>query len=183
MVLAKISTPPPRREWLRLARKRNLRTLAATHQPGGQITQNSVNPRRGKYSAFPKSQIRLYRPPSRSTGGAFRDRHKRGAGCGGRGSVGRARRSQGGLLSVSGLRHAGRTALISAFARVRRTGTGSGEASGRDGPRTAKSCGPDASVLASSRWRFCGARPGFKKPQSADDGDNKPITGEITYKP
>jgi hypothetical protein len=39
--------------------------------------------------------------------------------------------------------------------------------------RMAKSCGPDASALASS---FAEATP-------QNDGVNKPITGEITYKP
>jgi hypothetical protein len=38
--------------------------------------------------------------------------------------------------------------------------------------RTVKSCGPDAPALPSS-WR-----PGADEPQSVDDGDNKPITGE-----
>ena len=53
--------------------------------------------------------------------------------------------------------------VFSAFARVRRTGTGSGGAFGRDGSRTAKTCGPDASVLASSWRRFFLARPGSDK--------------------
>jgi hypothetical protein len=66
------------------------------------------------------------------------------------------------LSSVSDFRHAGRTALY-ASARVCRTGTGSGEAFGRDGPRTAKACGPDAAALASSQRRFFLARPGSDK--------------------
>ena len=39
---------------------------------------------------------------------------------------------------------------VSDFAKARRTGTKPGEAFGEDGSRTAKSCGPDAAVLASS---------------------------------
>ena len=49
---------------------------------------------------YPKSHLQL--SPSHPTGGAYHDRHGRGEGCGGRGSVGRAMRAQGGLLSVSG---------------------------------------------------------------------------------
>ena len=59
----------------------------------------------------PKSP--LYPRPSRPTRGAYRDRHGRGMGCGGRGSVRRAMGSQGGLLSVSDVRHARRRRCIS----------------------------------------------------------------------
>ena len=48
----------------------------------------------------PKSHLSLL--PSRPERGAYHDRHGRGEGCGGRGSVRRAMRAQGGLLSVSG---------------------------------------------------------------------------------
>src|SRR5258707_15599064 len=48
----------------------------------------------------PKSNLEL--SPSHPTRGAYHDRHGRGEGCGGRSSVGRAMRAQGGLLSVSG---------------------------------------------------------------------------------
>jgi hypothetical protein len=48
---------------------------------------------------IPKSP--LYPRPSRPKQGAYRDRHGRGMRCGGRGSVGRAMGSQGGLISVS----------------------------------------------------------------------------------
>ena len=59
-------------------------------------------------SDFPKNTCcRLTQIKSRTvaippTRGAYRDRHGRGEGCGGRSSVGRAMRAQGGLLSVSG---------------------------------------------------------------------------------
>jgi hypothetical protein len=49
---------------------------------------------------YPKSLLELF--ASHPTRGAYRDRHGRGEGCGGRGSVRRAMRAQGGLLSVSG---------------------------------------------------------------------------------
>src|SRR5882724_13023449 len=49
---------------------------------------------------YPKSNLEL--SPSHPTRGAYHDRHGRGEGCGGRSSVGRAMRAQGGLLSVSG---------------------------------------------------------------------------------
>ena len=48
----------------------------------------------------PKSNLQL--SSSHPTRGAYHDRHGRGEGCGGRSSVGRAMRAQGGLLSVSG---------------------------------------------------------------------------------
>ena len=48
----------------------------------------------------PKSDLELF--ASHPTRGAYHDRHGRGEGCGGRSSVGRAMRAQGGLLSVSG---------------------------------------------------------------------------------
>ena len=74
----------------------------------------------------PKSHLELF--ASHPTGGAYRDRHGRGEGCGGRGSVLRATGSQGGLRSVSDHQASGRETL----------------------QRTAKSCGPDAPTLASS---------------------------------
>jgi len=40
-----------------------------------------------KYSAFPNTQISSISPLSRTTRGAYRDRHGRGAGCGGREGV------------------------------------------------------------------------------------------------
>src|SRR6267142_4491355 len=46
----------------------------------------------------PKSDLELW--PSHPTRGAYRDRHGRGMGCGGRGSVLRATGSQGGLAKA-----------------------------------------------------------------------------------
>jgi hypothetical protein len=46
-------------------------------------------------STYPKSILELF--ASHPTRGAYRDRHGRGVGCGGRGSVLRATGSQGGL--------------------------------------------------------------------------------------
>jgi hypothetical protein len=55
----------------------------------GQITELLSSPlcKNISVSAYPKSN--LYASPSHPTRGAYRDRHGRGAGCGGRGSVGR----------------------------------------------------------------------------------------------
>jgi hypothetical protein len=82
----------------------------------------------------------LYSMPSRPTQGAYRDRHGRGMRCGGRGSVGRAMGSQGGLLSVSDFRHAGRTAHV----------------------RTAKACGPGTRC-------WCQVGGGVASPTGFDD--------------
>src|SRR3954467_8030325 len=51
-----------------------------------------------KYSPSRFTQITCISQPSRPPKGADRDRHERGAGCGGRGSVGRAMGSQGGPM-------------------------------------------------------------------------------------
>src|ERR1700720_1996137 len=84
--------------------------------------------------------------PSHPTRGAYRDRHGRGVGCGGRGSVLRAMGSQGGFFeSVSDQQHADE----------------------RRFSRTAKSCGPDAPTLASSFAEFKSAQPGLDKTISA----------------
>src|SRR6266849_2846569 len=54
---------------------------------------------------YPKSHLQLF--ASHPTRGAYHDRHGRGVGCGGRGSVLRAMGSQGGFFeSVSGQQHA-----------------------------------------------------------------------------
>jgi len=50
-----------------------------------------------KYFCFRPPQIKSTTLASHPTRGAYRDRHGRGAGCGGRGSVLRATGSQGGL--------------------------------------------------------------------------------------
>jgi hypothetical protein len=101
--------------------------------------------------------------PSRPTGGAYRDRHGRGAGCGGRGSVRRVVESQGGLISVS--EHLARKTtalyLLPPLLKLRRDAALELEGLARAcrvealakteaSPRTVKLCGPDAWRLASS---------------------------------
>src|SRR6266478_9019466 len=102
--------------------------------------------------AGPKSAA--YPQPSRPQGGAYRDRHGRGAGCGGRGSV---RRCQG---------MAGRVDKARELTNGTRTDDAwPGEAFGGDGLlRTAKSCGSDAPMLASSLWRCANPQPGLDVP-------------------
>jgi hypothetical protein len=95
-----------------------------------------------KYFLSRLTQITFITRAVLSHRGAYRDRHGRGAGCGGRGSVGRARRWQGRLRPVSD----------------------QGRADERCSSRTAKSCGPDAPTLASS-WRVS-ADDGDKKARS-----------------
>jgi hypothetical protein len=99
-----------------------------------------------------------YPLPSRPTAGAYRDRHGRGAGCGGRGLRQACDGSRGGLLSVSDLEHAKTTAQ----------------------PRTVKSCGPDASMLASSLAEVRSAQPGRTKPFNprGDGGKNADRRGD-----
>ena len=124
----------------------------------------SVYPPSQKYSASIAPQITSITPqPSRPKRGAYRDRLRRGMRCGGRGSVGRAMCSRGGLLSVSDRQHARRRrcCFFSAFAEALARHAASGlqgstracrvEASAKTGgsPRTVKSYGPDASTLAS----------------------------------
>ncbi len=100
-------------------------------------------------SSTPKSSLQLF--ASHPTGGAYRDRHGRGVECGGRGSVLRARRLQGGFFeSVSDWRAGGREMLL----------------------RTAKSCGPDAPTLASSS-RSCVGPTGLKQNISVSDGGKR----------
>src|ERR1700742_3753138 len=74
---------------------------ASTDLPGRLSCNQRVNPRLKKYSAFPKSQITLYQSRPAPERGALAIVTNVGAGCGGRGSGGRATGSQGGLLSVS----------------------------------------------------------------------------------
>jgi hypothetical protein len=60
--------------------------------PDGQISENRVQPCLQKYFCFSEMQTKLYDLPSRPTRGAVRDRHGRGAGCGGRGCADNERR-------------------------------------------------------------------------------------------
>src|SRR5216684_4477029 len=103
-------------------------------------------------------KTRSYRvPPHR---GAYHDRHGRGVGCGGRGSVLRAMGSQGGFFeSVSDYRHSDERRLL----------------------RTAKSCGPDAPTLASSLRDGMSALPGADELHFCGRRWQKsPVTGEST---
>src|SRR6266478_2405252 len=123
--------------------KSNPGIWAAANQPDGQITK-SLSSLSGKNSSLllsGKSALGL--PPSRPTRGAIARRHERGAGCGGRESV---RRCQG---------MAGRVDKARELTNGTQTDDAwPGEAFGGDGsPRTAKSCGSDASKPASSLRR------------------------------
>jgi hypothetical protein len=120
--------------------------------PVGCIFNSSVESPLQKYFASPVGQIistdSRHPVPHR---GAYRDRHERGMGCGGRGSVLRAMESQGGFLGT-----------------CERS-----PASGREMlQRTAKSCGPDA-----RRWRqvlrSCVGPTGLRQNLSADDGGKR----------
>src|ERR1700730_4166842 len=57
--------------------------------------QKPVQPLLQKYFCFSEMQTKLYDLPSRPTRGAVRDRHGRGAGCGGRGCADNERRGGG----------------------------------------------------------------------------------------
>src|SRR5713226_8368422 len=122
--------------------------LGLVGHPGGQLIRNCVAL---LISDFPngggKSAIWRFGPVPR---GAARDRHGRGAGCGGRGSVGAQMESQGGSFIglVSVVQHADERRML----------------------RTEKSCGPDAPTLASSLRRRVPAQPGQTCRQSASDG-------------
>ena len=104
----------------------------------------------------PKSDLELF--ASHPTRGAYRDRHGRGEGCGGRGSVLRAMDCRAGW----------------------RKACERSKASGREMlQRTAKSCGPDAPMLASSS-RSCVGPTGLRQNISADDGGNEPGQRDIS---
>ena len=108
--------------------------------------------------------MQVYNPQHPApSGGAFRDRHIRGAGCGGRGSVRRGRSGQGGVL--------------------RRGTVRSGHRVDDDAARTAKACGPGAPREHQARWRVRGNRRGT--PSTGSDGDEKPCRppGRARHKP
>src|SRR5216683_6003636 len=120
---AKGAAPRPGHEW-------NLLSLPCGDLPVGWLVDRCVQPCLQKYFASPVGQIistnSRHPVPHR---GAYRDRHERGMGCGGRGSVLRATGLQGrSMRPVSDYQASGREML----------------------QRTAKSCGPDAPTLASS---------------------------------
>src|SRR6266705_7043274 len=104
-----------------------------------------------KYFGFHPPQIisRTFAIPP--TQGAYHDRHERGEGCGGRGSVLRAKWLQGRFRPVSDHQACGREMLL----------------------RTAKSCGPDAPTLASSSRMASRLYRAQTSCRSADDGGKR----------
>src|SRR5450755_1142299 len=117
-----------------------------------------------KIFRFTRRANHLYKfAPSHPTRGAYHDRHERGVGCGGRGSVLRATGLQGGFLGTCERSPArGREML----------------------QRTAKSCGPDAPMLASSLAEFKSAQPGLDKTYPRDDGGKRARSpGRARHKP
>ena len=128
--------------------------------PVGQITSprfavqlRLVQPLSKKYFGFPELQIKLHDLPSRPERGALAIVTNVGTGSGGRGSAGAHLGSQGGFYrSVSDRGARRRTALR----------------------RTAKSCGPDASGLASSLAEVLRAQPGGQNHIREATVSNKP---------
>ena len=108
------------------ARRRGTRRDPQTARRANQ--QIHVQPFLEKYSAFPVGQIISTSSPRLVPRGAARDRHERGAGRGGRDSVGTHSGRRAGLRVRERVTARRRTAML----------------------RTAKSCGPDAPMLASS---------------------------------
>jgi hypothetical protein len=77
--------------------ERNLLSPACGDLPVGRLSDRAVYPPLQKYFASPVRANHLYKfAPSHPTRGAYHDRHERGVGCGGRGSVLRAMGWQGG---------------------------------------------------------------------------------------
>ena len=110
-----------------------------------------------KDSCFRQAQIQPISPPSRPGRGAYRDRHERGAGCGGRGSVGRETESQGEASRlVSDQPARGRTALQRLHQNFGRQHM-AGRSVWRRLLRTAKPCGPGTRC-------WCQAGGGFSSP-------------------
>jgi hypothetical protein len=99
-----------------------------------------VQSRSKKYSAFPKSQITLYQTHPAPGEGRWPSSRTLGRDAVDAAASGVRRDRGADLSSVSDLRHARRTAL----------------------KRTAKACGPDASMPASSLAEVCCARPGAR---------------------
>ena len=110
----------------------------ARNLPDGQITSPCADrvssPSVKNILIFRNAKSLVYSQPSRPTRGAYRDRHGRGTGCGGRGWR---------------------------FGRERVK-------------RTAKSCGPDASTLASSSREAILAGDGGKRARSPRRARSKP---------
>jgi hypothetical protein len=128
---------------------------------------------RKKYFASPQTQItsisiavsshmRGASRSSRTRGGMRWTRQRR-----------RARQAQGGLISVSVAVFTQDDGAVSTFVRLRRD-TSCRCSGGGGSPRTEKSCGPDASTLASSLAEARSAQPGRTKPfNPRGDGDKK----------
>ena len=92
--------------------------------------------------------------------------------------------SQGEMNLVSGMRRADGRRLKLSSTKLAGWVRGPARALARRA-RTAKSCGPDAPRLASSRVEMHPAQPGSRcivNPQG-DGGKSVRLTGEITYKP
>ena len=90
-----------------------MRCVKTTRRANQSSQQKPVQPSRKKYFAFAVGQISTTSSPRPFPArGAYRDRHERGMGCGGRGSVGAQGDRRADLRSVSGSRRAGRTALV-----------------------------------------------------------------------
>src|SRR5882672_832458 len=139
----------PSEELNRLSRDCPPQRGASADLPVGQFVDPGVQPPLQKYYASPFGRNRFIDSaiPSHKRG-VSRSSRTLGTGCGGRGSVLRAKRLQGGFYeSVSDTEHADERRLL----------------------RTAKSCGPDAPTLASSLRRHVGPT-GLRQPTSADDG-------------
>src|SRR5258706_2112833 len=102
--------------------------------PSGSPVKRLSSPHSKNFFLYRLVETSLEPAPSHPETGAYRNRHGRGVGCDGRGSVLRATWLQGGFRPVSDQQHADERCLS----------------------RTAKSCGPDAPTLASSSRRHVG---------------------------
>jgi hypothetical protein len=118
------------------------RRNAAAQLPDGQISKKLSSPLAKNISLSPSGKsVLTARPVLSRQEGRIASRHGRGMGCGGRGSVGAKRQSQG-RLSCERSTGARTNGAALAFGETRRTCTKPGEAFGEDGLRTAKPCGP-----------------------------------------
>ena len=80
--------------------------------PDGLFGCLAVQPHLQKYFGFRLTQIRCISLTVPSHRGAYHDRHERGAGCGGRGSVGHVRGGRAGFKPVSDRTACGRETLF-----------------------------------------------------------------------
>jgi hypothetical protein len=146
-------TSASRRERARSSPPLTLVRSARNRCPTGKSAKNLSTPLAKNIPLVPSGKSALPAcavPPGK---GALRDRHERGLGCGGRGSVGRER-SFAGRSSVSERRRAGRTALLPPSLKLRRKGTKPGEASWRRRVAYGKTVWSRHPLLVPScRWR------------------------------